>query len=113
MFNSETVDCRVSLLLLAATVAGQLDDFVCPDEFLGFYPHLISCDKYWACQDGVQELRTCGNGLAFIDTDEGRKLSYYLWTGLLWSLLCVQAKIISGQDLSWCPLHCYCALLVG
>jgi len=74
LFNSETVDCRVSLLLLAATVAGQLDDFVCPDEFLGFYPHLISCDKYWACQDGVQELRTCGNGLAFIDTDEDYKL---------------------------------------
>jgi len=46
------------------------DDFQCPDEFLGFYPHLISCDKYWHCQDGYAELRTCGNGLAFVDDDD-------------------------------------------
>jgi len=93
----------VSLLLLAATVAAQLDDFACPDEFLGFYPHLISCDKYWACQDGVQELRTCGNGLAFIDTDEGMKVSYDIWTVLSWSLLRVTSHrhhITSRQQLS-------------
>ena len=38
--------------------------------------HLLSpsCDKYWACLDGLAELRTCGNGLAFIDTDESYKL---------------------------------------
>ena len=42
----------------------------CPDEFEGFYPHLLSCDKYWHCQDGAAELRTCGNGLAFMDTDD-------------------------------------------
>jgi len=50
------------------------DDFSCPDELEGYYPHLYSCDKYWACIDGVAELRTCGNGLAFIDTDEEYKL---------------------------------------
>lgn len=51
-----------------------VDDFECPDEFVGFYPHLISCDKYWHCEDGFAELKTCGNGLAFVDegikTDE-------------------------------------------
>jgi len=49
-------------------------DFECPDEYLGYFPHLFSCDKYWACDEGVAELRTCGNGLAFIDTDEEYKL---------------------------------------
>ena len=35
--------CRLVLLLgLAALASGQLvDDFECPDEFAGFYPHLI------------------------------------------------------------------------
>merc|ERR1712054_683494 len=59
---------------LAAVALGQEDNFECPDEFLGFYPHLYSCDKYWFCEDGIAELRTCGNGLAFIDTDESYKL---------------------------------------
>jgi len=59
---------------VVATASGQEDDFVCPDEFVGFYPHLYSCDKYWSCDNGLQELRTCGNGLAFIDTDETYKL---------------------------------------
>ena len=84
-------------------MAAQLDDFACPDEFLGFYPHLISCDKYWACQDGVQELRTCGNGLAFIDTDEGMRVSYDIWTVLSWLLLRVTSHrhhITSRQQLS-------------
>jgi len=55
----------------AATVSAQLvDDFQCPDEFLGFYPHLISCDKYWHCKEGIAELKTCGNGLGFMDTDD-------------------------------------------
>ena len=53
----------------------DVDDFTCPDEYKGFFPHLISCDKYWACDDGVAELRTCGNGLAFLDTDEVRLIS--------------------------------------
>jgi len=47
-----------------------VDDFQCPDEFLGFYPHLISCDKYWHCKEGIAELKTCGNGLGFMDTDD-------------------------------------------
>jgi len=58
-------------LALAAQVSAQLeDDFSCPDEFVGFYPHLISCDKYWHCEDGFAELKTCGNGLGFLDTDD-------------------------------------------
>jgi len=65
---------RTKLLVIFGLVAltrGQLvDDFTCPDEFAGFYPHLISCDKYWSCSEGVAELKTCGNGLAFLDTDE-------------------------------------------
>jgi len=57
--------------LLTASVSSQLvDDFQCPDEFQGFYPHLISCDKYWHCKDGVAELKLCGNGLGFMDTDD-------------------------------------------
>ena len=141
--------CIFSLVLLFATAAlAQVDDFSCPDEFEGYYPHLyrsvyllvkimlithvvqpscilavttknclvctvsyngqhgfldthtfeliftsiqkalssivytskskrpliilshLSCDKYWACQDGLAELRTCGNGLAFIEDEE-------------------------------------------
>jgi len=60
----------LSLLLCVGLGSSQLvDDFQCPDEFPGFYPHLISCDKYWYCQEGIAELKTCGNGLGFIDTD--------------------------------------------
>ena len=56
---------------LVVTSAGQrVDDFTCPDTLPGFYPHLYSCDKYWACNDGQAEERTCGNGLGFLDTDE-------------------------------------------
>merc|ERR1712128_354698 len=65
------------LFVVAAVVcaaSAQTDDFTCPDEFLGYYPHLYSRDKYWYCEDGIEELRTCGNGLAFIDTDESYKL---------------------------------------
>lgn len=59
------------MLGAAATVTAQLvDDFQCPDEFLGFYPHLISCDRYWHCKEGIAELKTCGNGLGFMDTDD-------------------------------------------
>ena len=29
----------------------------------------FSCDKYWQCEEGVAELKTCGNGLGFLDTD--------------------------------------------
>ena len=70
-------------MLVSVGVLGQEedyygDDFVCPDEYEGYFPHLTSCDKYWACDEvergdevtRVPELRTCGNGLAFIDTDE-------------------------------------------
>lgn len=44
------------------------DSFKCPDDF-GFYPHDISCDKYWKCDNNVAELKTCGNGLAFDSSD--------------------------------------------
>ena len=50
--------------------AGQLvDDFSCPDEFEGYYPHLYSCDRYWKCLEGIAEEKLCGNGLAFDDSD--------------------------------------------
>merc|ERR1712079_214134 len=79
------------LVLFTVGVLGQEEavlyeyedyDFECPDEYLGYFPHLFSCDKYWACDEGVAELRTCGNGLAFIDTDEVR-LSFVLTLILL------------------------------
>ena len=62
------------LVLLSATSlnlinAQKQDNFQCPDQFEGFYPHLYSCDRYWKCKDGVPTLETCGNGLAFDDTD--------------------------------------------
>jgi len=61
----------VFILGAVASATGQLvDDFTCPDEFVGFYPHLISCDKYWHCEDGYADLKTCGNGLGFLDTDD-------------------------------------------
>merc|ERR1711892_746703 len=68
--HSEKMNSKlIVVVVLVAAVSGQEDDFSCPDDFLGFYPHLYSCDKYWSCEDGLAELRTCGNGLAFIDTD--------------------------------------------
>jgi hypothetical protein len=44
------------------------DNFKCPDDY-GFYPHSNSCDKYYKCDGGVADLKTCGNGLAFDATD--------------------------------------------
>lgn len=44
------------------------ESFKCPDDF-GFYPHDLSCDKYWKCDNNVAELKTCGNGLAFDASD--------------------------------------------
>jgi hypothetical protein len=44
------------------------ESFKCPDDY-GFYPHHTSCDKYWKCDNGAAELKTCGNGLAFDATD--------------------------------------------
>ena len=32
--------------------------------------YYFSCDKYWHCQDGRADLKTCGNGLGFLDTDD-------------------------------------------
>ncbi|XP_022196949.1 protein obstructor-E isoform X2 [Nilaparvata lugens] len=53
---------------LIAVGSAQKEDFKCPDDY-GFYPHSSSCDKYFKCDNGVSELKTCGNGLAFDDTD--------------------------------------------
>ena len=36
--------------------AQKQDNFKCPDQFEGFYPHLYSCDRYWKCKDGVPTL---------------------------------------------------------
>merc|ERR1711892_1124588 len=77
--HSEKMNSKLLVVLvLVAAVSGQEGDFSCPDDFLGFYPHSYSCDKYWSCEDGLAELRTCGNGLAFIDTDESYKLEHSL-----------------------------------
>lgn len=57
-------------------VAGQRDDFDCPDNF-GFYPHYRSCDKYWACENGTASLKVCGNGLVFDDADPLRENCAY------------------------------------
>merc|ERR1719367_1999523 len=56
-------------IIFGCAKAQFVDNFVCPDEFEGYYPHLYSCDRYWKCIDGVATLETCGNGLAFDDTD--------------------------------------------
>ena len=50
-------------------MAAAQDDFICPDEFEGYYPHDLSCDKFWECKKGVAKLETCGNGLGFDDLD--------------------------------------------
>lgn len=49
-------------------IALAQESFKCPDDY-GFYPHHNSCDKYWKCDNGAAELKTCGNGLAFDATD--------------------------------------------
>merc|ERR1712123_103999 len=71
----DRMEYKLILILGAvASATGQLvDDFTCPDEFVGFYPHLISCDKYWHCQNGYADLKTCGNGLGFLDSLTTRK----------------------------------------
>ena len=58
----------VILCALVAFCSAQ-DFFECPDEFEGYYPHDLSCDKYWECKEGIASLETCGNGLAFDDLD--------------------------------------------
>lgn len=57
--------CRTFFPTLTAVAQ---ESFKCPDDF-GFYPHHISCDKYWKCDNNVAELKTCGNGLAFDASD--------------------------------------------
>ncbi len=58
------------VIALLGLARGQFeDDFRCPDEFEGYYPHLFSCDKYWKCTEGRATLELCGNGLAFADID--------------------------------------------
>merc|ERR1739848_443856 len=59
----------VASLAITFSKAQLVDNFVCPDEFEGYYPHLYSCDRYWKCIDGRESLETCGNGLAFDDLD--------------------------------------------
>lgn len=61
---------RLNLYLIFIFIITALaqENFKCPDDY-GFYPHHISCDKYWKCDNGAAELKTCGNGLAFEATD--------------------------------------------
>merc|ERR1711936_1045739 len=100
--SRETTNMIDTVLVLVFSVASCLaqdagldyvDDFSCPDELEGYYPHLYSCDKYWACTDGLAELKTCGNGLAFIDTDESYKLEQ-----------CEELHLVEcGRGRSWSP----------
>lgn len=55
------------IFIFIVTALAQ-ENFKCPDDY-GFYPHHTSCDKYWKCDNGAAELKTCGNGLAFEATD--------------------------------------------
>ena len=59
----------LGISILSVANSQLVDNFSCPDEFEGYYPHLYSCDKYWKCIDGRASLETCGNGLAFDDLD--------------------------------------------
>ena len=59
----------IALLFLGFAQSQLVDNFQCPDEFEGYYPHLFSCDRYWKCLEGQASLETCGNGLAFADLD--------------------------------------------
>lgn len=63
----------LALLAISRVALGQ-EDFECPDEFEGYYPHLTSCDRYWYCDQGIADLKLCGNGLAFVDTDPSYNL---------------------------------------
>lgn len=54
--------------MFGSVAVSAQENFKCPDDF-GFYPHQISCDKYWKCDNNVAELKTCGNGLAFDASD--------------------------------------------
>ena len=40
--------------VVAATSAQLVDDFSCPDEFAGYYPHLIR--QAWMCMSCMLEL---------------------------------------------------------
>lgn len=50
--------------------------FTCPEKS-GFYPHHKSCDKYWSCENGTANLKVCGNGLVFDDSDSLRENCAY------------------------------------
>lgn len=58
----------IFFLFFASFAVLAQENFKCPDDY-GFYPHHSSCDKYWKCDNGASELKTCGNGLAFDATD--------------------------------------------
>lgn len=65
--HTRTVEWIINFDLFLVLAKGQAD-FKCPDDY-GFYPHSTSCDKYWKCDNGIAELKTCGNGLAFDASD--------------------------------------------
>ncbi|XP_066994277.2 protein obstructor-E isoform X2 [Anabrus simplex] len=58
----------VGVFVAVIALAAAQESFKCPDDY-GFYPHSRSCDKYFKCDNGVAELKTCGNGLAFDASD--------------------------------------------
>ena len=73
----------LGLSVINCISAQLVDNFVCPDEFEGYYPHLYSCDRYWKCIDGRESLETCGNQLHFFQLKKKSPLYaiyiYYLF----------------------------------
>merc|ERR1740128_499475 len=66
---------------VVCAASAQTDDFTCPDEFLGYYPHLYrlygtyadpeDCGVFWNCQDGKANRYECPPGLAFSQDTHG------------------------------------------
>uniref|UniRef100_T1J190 Chitin-binding type-2 domain-containing protein n=1 Tax=Strigamia maritima TaxID=126957 RepID=T1J190_STRMM len=80
----------ILVAVLVFSFAEAQDDsdetFNCPDKKenrKAYYAHHLSCDRYWECDNaGNAKLKTCGNGLAFDDSDprHERENCDYLFT---------------------------------
>lgn len=60
----------------ASLAAANGQPYRCPDSF-GYFRHHKSCDKYWACDNSTAQLKVCGNGLMFDDSDPKRENCAY------------------------------------
>lgn len=68
LLSNWIIDTNHNRIFIFIVSALAQESFKCPDDY-GFYPHHTSCDKYWKCDNGAAELKTCGNGLAFDAAD--------------------------------------------